>query len=129
MKSSYKLYGSFWDKRPIPEITATISCKSDTNSENTIYLSKILKTEEPMAYNFLLGEPIVLLIDYFPSSNSKVIIEFFIKRILQIAYYYNVTVVNCNSQNEVDIIESAIAVFDKRKTPIKLLAQSYGVLQ
>ena len=129
MKSSYKLYGTFWDKRPIPERALSICCKFNEISENTIHLSEILENEAPVEYQFLDGKPIELLLDYFPSVTSSVIVEFFVKRILQIADYYDVTIVRCNSQNEVDIIERIIADFDKRKTPDKLLAQSYGAFQ
>lgn len=121
------MYGIFWDRRPIPKSGISICCKFDEILENKIYLSKILANETPVEYQFLDGNPIVLILDYFPSNSSSVIVEFFVKRVLQITNYYDVTILKCNCQSEVAIIERVMTDFEKRKTPDKLLAQSYGV--
>lgn len=129
MKSSYKLYGSFWDGRLIPEMNLDVRCEKDKTYENIIKISNVLSAECPEQYQCIEGKPIVLQLDYFPSGKSSVFVEFFVKRVIQIADYYNAEIVECNNQDDVDVIKNIIDDLTKRKTPDKLLAQSYGVFQ
>lgn len=116
MKSSYKMYGSFWNRQFISEKDISVCCKFNTALENTICLSKILQNEEPIVFYFLDEVPVALLIDYFPSSTSIVVVEFFVKRILQIADYYNANVLICDNQNEANTIERMISEIKKKNT-------------
>lgn len=129
MKSSYKLYGSFWDGRSLPRANIAVQCGTDKLNENIIELSKVLSVEQPEKYKIIKKESTYLWVDYFPSKKSVVFMEFFVKRLLQIAEYYNVSMIACNNQDEVDVIEKIYADFCKRKAPDKLLAQSHGAFQ
>ena len=129
MKTSYKLYGTFWDNRGISGKIKKIQCIGEqTSTENTLIFTEILANEQPEDHSGLVGESVALLLDYMPENESTIVWEFYLKRLLQIVEYYNVETIICKEQQRVVQLEDAIENYYKKKTPNRLLAQSNGVL-
>ncbi len=129
MKTSYKLYGTFWDNRDFSGKMKKIQCIGEqTSAENTLIFTEILADEQPEDHSGFTGESVALLLDYMPENESIIVWEFYLKRLLQIVEYYNVENIICKDQQQVVQLESAIEHYYKKKTPDRLLAQSNGVL-
>ena len=129
MKTSYKLYGTFWDNKDVSSKKLMINISGEhANSESCLSLSEVLSNEQPIEQSCVVGESVVLLLDYMPVNESAIVWDFFLKRLLQIVEYYNVEAINCIDQQQVSRLEYAIDNYLKKKTPNRLLAQSNGVL-
>ncbi len=129
MKTSYKLYGTFWDNKDVSSKKLMInSSREQVNAESWLILSEVLSNEHPIENSSFEGKDVVLLLDYMPGNESAIVWDFYLKRLFQILEYYNVVTVTCDNQQQVSRLENAIDNYIKKKTPNRLLAQSNGVL-
>lgn len=129
MKTSYKLYGTFWDNKDISSKKIIInSFEEQANSESCLILSEALSNEQPIEKSGFEGKSVVLLLDYMPVNESSIVWDFYLRRLLQIVAYYNVEIINCKNQQQGTRLEKAIENYYKKRTPNRLLAQSNGVL-
>lgn len=128
MKSTYKLYGTFWDQM---EISETVHYVEDIEliplGKMIIKLSDVMSDEECDVLETDAKE-VSLIVDFIPANDSVVIWDFYLKRMLQIAEYYHSEIACLNSEYAIHI-NNALRDFYKRKTPQRLLAQSDGVSQ
>ena len=89
MKSTYKLIGVFWDRKPIPkEKPFIIYDKNACKSDSAITLSSILTKEDNELRNLNPYQYDALFIDSVPDYSSTVL-KFYAKRLLQIMEYYH----------------------------------------
>lgn len=127
MKSSYKLYGSIWDRLPIPEQCPVVNTDKCNGDGITIKLSEQF-VKDNLATN-RLNNLIILNVDFVLKTNSVVIWNFYLKRMLQVVEYYQISIVYCSDTNYVDRLNKKLRDYYKRKTPKRLLAQSVGVFR
>ena len=128
MKSSYKLYGDFWDGKPNQAYGLNVCLRNDRYEQTKLLLSEILKENDTSCLEKNKTEDLIVLIDYIPSEGKHIVDDFYICRLLQIVHYYNAEI-QCEDFEAVARISSLINDYYKRKTPSRLLAQSDGVLQ
>ncbi|MDC7301113.1 hypothetical protein [Agathobacter ruminis] len=128
MKLSYKLFGVFWDQKEIPKECPYVELVEDILSNwHVISLSKILEQEEVEEIKES-AKTIVLLIDYLPMEKNTIVMDFFLKRLLQMTEYYHARMV-CTDSEKTCRLNLLISNYYKRKTPERSLAQSVGVFQ
>ncbi|WP_027206385.1 hypothetical protein [Butyrivibrio fibrisolvens] len=128
MKSSYKIYGTFWNQKDIIYKDYQMQIMNENlQTEDNITISEILSTEHPETINRLNHTK--LLLDYIPNNEAEIVWDFYIKRLLQMANYYNVEVIICEDEQQLEKVKTAITNYCKKRTPKRLLAQSNGVLQ
>ena len=127
MKRTYKLYGTVWDNKPI---TYGIKLKLQTDLQiiECISLKEVLKCEKLLERKYT-GEATELLLDYIPDTDSHLVWDYYLKRVLQIANYYEVKSFICETKEGIDRMEMLLTDYYKRKAPNKLLAQSDGANQ
>ena len=127
IKSSYKLFGSAWDRQPIPE-----KCPVVKLSERNID-GPFLKLSEQMVEKKhekdVLNENMFLIVDFIPRTKSTVIWDFYLKRLLQIAEYYQTKTMFYSDSDYIDQLNERLKNFYKRKAPKRSLAQSVGASQ
>ncbi|WP_026652476.1 hypothetical protein [Butyrivibrio proteoclasticus] len=129
MKTSYKLYGTFWDNKDVSSKKLMINIPGEhASSESCLTLSEVLGNEQPIESVSFEGKSVVLLLDYMPANESVIVWNFYLKRLLQIVEYYKVETINCKDQRQASRLRNAIDNYIKKKTPNRLLAQSNGVL-
>ncbi|WP_022750576.1 hypothetical protein [Lachnobacterium bovis] len=129
MKTSYKLYGTFWDNKDVSSKKLMINILGEhASSESCLTLSEVLGNEQPIESVSFEGKSVVLLLDYMPANESVIVWDFYLKRLLQIVEYYKVETINCKDQGQASRLRNAIDNYIKKKTPNRLLAQSNGVL-
>ena len=129
MKTSYKLYGTFWDNKDVLSKKLMINISGEhASSESCLTLSEVLSNEQPIESVSFEGKSVVLLLDYMPANESVIVWDFYLKRLLQIVEYYKVETINCKDQRQASRLRNAIDNYIKKKTPNRLLAQSNGVL-
>lgn len=116
MKKSYKLYGSFWDGRSMPDETVFAQCiETATDCQTSIKLSQVMKSEQPTV-PLTSGGVTNLIVDYVPTTQSIIIWDFFLKRMLQIAEYYHASV-TCTDEDYAARINDHLVRFYKRQAP------------
>ncbi|MCR5429825.1 MAG: hypothetical protein K6E58_01150 [Eubacterium sp.] len=120
MKSTYKLIGTFWNRRKIPnKKPVLITDRRTLKSKHTISLTHLLKkTDKENLLLYSDNEYRVLNIDYIPNKNNKVEEDFYTKRLLQIIEYLSRNgelklYVNKSDEKRVNLLLDS---FYKRKT-------------
>lgn len=130
MKSSYKLYGTFWDNKPSSDKSIVVINSDKETVDNRINISDVFKSENIEAFNFEIDKQMELFLDYVPSEKSAVVWKYYMRRVMQIAEYYKISHICCKEQDYNKVIEMLQQnEKTKRKTPQRLLAQSDDVFQ
>ena len=127
MKTSYKLYGSAWDRQPIPTKCPVIKTTEYFSEGTVLKLSELMNEENPQMV--ATEEKVFLNIDFIPKTNSTVTWDFYLKRLLQIAECYKAELVSCLDLEQSSKLNKSLMDFYKRKTPERSLAQSVGAFQ
>lgn len=117
MKSSYKLYGAFWDQRKI-----SAGCPLVLSSEETempmqaaiLKLSDVMKKEERKEISE--RENIYLDIDFIPANKSAVVWRFYVKRLVQIAEYYRAELFSQNPKIKMEVNAALRDFYEKKGT-------------
>lgn len=116
MKSSYKLYGTFWDKKAVSNKRPEIQCINNIIPSETIVLSEVLNNEQPLEINNADGHIHKLYVDFVPANDATIVWNFYLKRLLQIMNYYNVNILNCSEPQQTTRLENAIKNYQKENT-------------
>ena len=111
MKKSYKLFGTLWDRIDEPDEIFYMNDDDfiyDINDEYNLFdyngirrinISNIFKIEDIILFNDIVNNmrkynSILICIDYIPTTDNKILLNFYKKRIRQIYYYLNEQLLN-----------------------------------
>ncbi len=114
MKNSYRLYGVFWDNKPITRRKLSVNIFDDEKNKDAVTLSGILKNEE-CSEEYLKEEKQYLFVDYLPYKRYKVVTDYFIRRLMQIAEYYKVRELLCVDVEKAELLEEMIDCYKREK--------------
>ena len=115
MKSTYKLIGQFWDRKPISDDLPKIYTFEE-QPKDSVLLSYILKLkDEEIGHNISPETYKYLYVDYYPALRYIYLANFYSKRLLQIANYLNLEIA-CDSDTSKDKIEELISTHFKSIT-------------
>ncbi|SCY14302.1 hypothetical protein [Butyrivibrio sp. INlla14] len=129
MKSTYKLYGSYWDGRPIPESVPEVILKCDAQRKAIVALTELFKEEKNIVKDSAERcKCSGVLIDYIPMNDSLCVRDYYILRLLQ-AVRCNGACIVCDDEEKATIIKGWIESYYNRKTPQEQLAPSSSVFQ
>ena len=90
MKSTYKLFGTYWDGRHSDNngIAKTVRLSSNNSLNNVISFKELLAVETQNDFDDIissieLGFPVAIKVDYWPESSNPVLCAFLQKRLYQ----------------------------------------------
>lgn len=112
MKTTYKLIGLFWDRQPIPSKKPDIICINDISiNDSVITISEILNTPDELLENKLHHtQKAKMLVDYIPNARTKMVLQFYTKRLLQISEYLSAIIV-CKDIDMANMLNCCISKF------------------
>ncbi len=113
MKSSYLLYGAFWDGMSTPRSAPKILSAEDSTDMTVLSLKERFEDNAPSQMKDNTSE-IAILIDYFPLNDKKSVVEFYLIRLLQIAEFYNAKLC-CDDEVKKGYLSQWITDYYKRK--------------
>jgi hypothetical protein len=97
MKSTYKLFGAFWDGKPIPNSPPNVESIGLAH-ESAIPITAILRMDDESKIEEIRQSVVEIEIDYFPNCSSALIEDFFLRRLLQITEFFDARIV-CKETN------------------------------
>ena len=113
MKSSYLLYGAFWDGMPIPKTAPKILKSCDLADMSVLSLKERFEDNTPAQMQDNTSE-IAIMVDYFPSNDKRSVVEFYMLRLLQMAEFYNANLC-CDDELKVQYISKCMSEYYKKK--------------
>ena len=113
MKSSYLLYGLFWDGRPTPKTVPEI-LRSDNMTEMTVLsLKERFEDNTPSQIQDYTSE-IAIMVDYFPLNDKRSVVDFYLIRLLQIVEFYNAKIC-CDDKTKMEFLVQWVSDYYKKK--------------